>query len=370
MEINYLIYSLVIISAIVMGSAGNADKNRKIFIVFNISVLILEVVLRSLSVGSDTHVYYYLFHHFSSMSWSEIGEQFVNRYTIGGTEDIGFIFLVKIIGTFTKSWFVYTLLTDLLFFIPFGILLYRYAKDFWQLTLGFMIYITLFHIIALTGGRQLFAMGFGILSIMYLDQRKYWQSVIVLLIGSLIHQTLLLCLLPIAMSFLKPARLKLVHVLFFLLIPFVIMNVNNILVFMGETVQNEKYMRYGQSDVVGGGLTFMVLLETCSLLFFFVFNKNLLEKNHSLKTLYTTVPLFTFFGPTIYSNGSMIRISMYFHLYMVLLMPYAIDILFPKDRKSMYIIIISLLIFLGLSSSGRIDYYFFWQQPELFNYYQ
>ena len=369
MEINYLIYSIIIISALLFGQSGNTPKNRKIFIVFNLSILILEVVLRSLSVGSDTHVYYQLFRSLSSMSWGEVWDQFVQRYTVGGTEDIGFIFLVKIIGTFTKSWFVYTFLTDLIFFIPFGILLYRYTKDFWQLALGFLLYITLFHIIALSGGRQLFAMGFGIMSIMYLDQRKYWKSVVVLLIGSLIHQSLLLCFLPIALCSLKPKGLKIAHVICFLLIPVVMLNVNSILVFMGEVAQNEKYMRYGQSDIIGGGLTFIALLESSSFLFFLAFKKDALDFDRSLRVLYTTVPLFTFFGPTIYSNGSMIRISMYFHLYMVLLMPYAIDILFPKNRKSMYIIIISLLIFLGLSSSGRIDYYFFWQQPELFNYY-
>lgn len=369
MEINYLIYSIIIISALLFGQSGNTPKNRKNFIVFNLGILIMEVILRSLSVGSDTHVYYQLFYKFSSMSWSEIWDQFVQRYTVGGTEDIGYILLVKIIGSITHSWFVYTFLTDLMFFIPFGILLYRYAKDFWQLTLGLLIYVTLFHMIALSGGRQLFAMGFGIMSFLYLDQKKYFKSVLMLIIGALIHQSLLLCLLPIAFSFLGSKPLKIVHILAFLLIPVVILNVNRILVFMGEVAQNEKFMRYGQQDVVGGGLTFLALLEICSLLCYIAFQKKQIEQDSSLKNLYTMVPLFTFFAPTIYSNGSMVRISMYFHLYLVLLMPYVIDRLFPKSRASLYIIIIIALMYLGLTASGRLEYYFFWQEPELFNYY-
>lgn len=369
MEINYLIYSIIIISALLFGQFGNTPKNRKIFIVFNLSILILEVVLRSLSVGSDTHVYYQLFRSFSSMSWGEVWDQFVQRYTVGGTEDIGYIVLVKIIGSITHSWFVYTFLTDLMFFIPFGKLLYRYTKDLWQLTLGLLIYVTLFHMIALSGGRQLFAMGFGIMSFLYLDQKKYFKSVLVLVIGALIHQSLLLCLLPIAFSFLGSKPLKIVHIIAFLLIPVVILNVNSIIVFMGEVAQNEKFMRYGQHEVVGGGLTFIALLEMCSLLCYLAFNSKKLEENNSLKTLYTMVPLFTFFGPTIYSNGSMVRISMYFHLYMVLLIPFALDSFFAKNKHSVYIVVIVLLMFLGLTSSGRIDYYFFWQQPELFNFY-
>lgn len=370
MEINYFIYSIVVISALIFSQAGNTATNRKHFVIFVIGVLVLEVVLRSLSVGSDTYKYYELFHSISLKSWGEIWDQFVYRYTVEGTEDIGFVLLVKFIGGITHSWFLYTFLTTLIFFVPFGIFLFRYTNNYQQLSLGFLIYITLFHMIALSGARQLWAMGFGILSFMSLDQKRYVKAAVWVVLGAFIHQSLLLCLLPILMSKLKPGVLKWCHVAAFLLIPIVILNVNSLLVFMGEVAQNEKYMAYGRREVVGGGLTFIALLEACSLLCYVAFSKKLLTQNDTLKLLYTMVPLFTLFGPTIYSNGSMIRISMYFHLYLVVLVPFAIEQLFPKSKNGVYIIVMAALMFLGLTSSGRLEYYFFWQEPQLFQYYQ
>lgn len=369
MEINYLIYSIVILSALLFSRVGNSATNRKHFIIFVICVLLLEVVLRSLSVGSDTYKYYELFRANSNLSWDEIWQQVVIRYTIGGTEDIGYYIIVRIIGSITQSWFIYTLLTSLMFFIPFGIFLYRYTKNFQQITLAFLIYITLFHMMALSGGRQLWAMGFGILSFISIDQNRYLRAVVFILVGSFIHQSLLLCLLPILMSRLNPTALKWMHIAAFLLIPIVMLNVNSLLVFMGEVAQNEKYTRYGQGEVIGGGLTFIALLEACSMLCFIAFKKQLLKEDRTLKILYGMVPLFTLFGPTIFSNGSMIRISMYFHLYLVVLIPYALERLFPKEKGSVYIIVMVALMFLGLTASGRLEYYFFWQEPQLFQYY-
>lgn len=369
MEINYLIYPIVILAAFLFSQGGNTVKDRKRYIIFVLFVLLLEVVLRSLSVGSDTYKYYELFYTYSSMSWDEIWTQFVTRYTVGGTEDIGYILLVKAIGGLTHSWFVYTTLTTLMFFIPFGIFLLRYTKNFQQITLAFLIYITLFHVMALSGGRQLWAMGLGVLSFISIDQNRYLRAVVLILVGSLIHQSLLLCLLPILMSRFNPTALKWIHIAAFLLIPIVMLNVNSLLVFMGEVAQNEKYMAYGQHEVVGGGLTFIALLEACSMLCFIAFNKQLLKEDRTLKILYGMVPLFTLFGPTIFSNGSMIRISMYFHLYLVVLIPYALERLFPKEKGSVYIIVMVALMFLGLTASGRLEYYFFWQEPQLFQYY-
>ncbi len=72
-------------------------------------------------------------------------------------------------------------------------------------------------------------------------------------------------------------------------------------------------------------------------------------------------PLLTFFAPLIISNGSMIRISLYFHLFLALLVPYAIDCAFAKkDSGIVYAAAIGALSLLTLAGGG-IRYYFFWQ---------
>ena len=76
--------------------------------------------------------------------------------------------------------------------------------------------------------------------------------------------------------------------------------------------------------------------------------------------LYAALPCFSFFAPLITNNGSMIRISQYFHIYILLLFPLAIDMVFEKNRKAVYILLCVVLLFLSFKS-GNEPYYFIWE---------
>ena len=73
------------------------------------------------------------------------------------------------------------------------------------------------------------------------------------------------------------------------------------------------------------------------------------------------LPMLTMTAPLISLNGAMIRVGQYFTLYMMLLVPLAIDSIASRDeRRILYIGMITALIFLTLRS-GDFSYYFFWQ---------
>ena len=55
----------------------------------------------------------------------------------------------------------------------------------------------------------------------------------------------------------------------------------------------------------------------------------------------------------------MIRISQYFHLYIVLLLPYAIDMYFVRKRNLVYLSLIFSLLVLSFVSGGYNDSYTF-----------
>lgn len=330
----------------------------------------LEAALRGLSVGSDTHVYAQQFDQIKYISWDTIFEQFVDRYIHPGADeyDIGYNILQKLVSYVTSSFHVFTFIAQLTFFVPLGVFLYRYSKDITQLIFSFVLYTSLMHIIALSGGRQLYAIGFCIMFFMaYLD-RKYVRCVVCLLIAVTLHMSALLILLPIAIDRLSPKLEKLVHLIALLLFPVVLLFVNPIILFMGNLVGSEKYAAYGQGEIMGGATTFILLIILLSLFCFIAIKKKDLASDRFLKSLYCMAPCFTFAGPLIYSNGSMIRVSMYFHLYLILLIPYAIDLLFNrKSRKFVYMIVIGALLFLSLKDGG-LKYYFFWNDPIYMNY--
>lgn len=366
MHINLVIYPLIIVLGLLLGS-NDCPKNRKVFIFLVTSILMLQASLRSLSVGSDTASYYNQFYEVQDMPWSEIWQQFVERYIYNISDrDIGYTLMQKAIATLTSNWQLFVLLAQLTFFIPLGKLMYRYSNKMIQLIFAYVLYVALFHISALSGGRQLYAIGMSIISFMYLDRKKYAKSIFFILLGTIIHMSCLLGLLPLILSKIKTVYLKPIHLVSLALVPLVIIFVNQIITFMGTSVGMERYANYGLSEVTGGATTFITLLLLSSILCFIAFKKRDLLINESMANMYRMVPLFTFFGPLIYSNGSMIRISMYFHLYLMLLLPFAFDKLFKNNSRTMfYIVVILALLVLSLRDGG-LEYYFFWQQPYLF----
>lgn len=369
MNIGLINIVVVIILAFVF-SRSSSEKARKYYIIVTLLFLLVETSIRSLSVGSDTPNYYRMFQLAHQDKWTDMWDMFLNRYVYQQFEgDIGFQILQKMLSLFTDSWPLYVFVVDTLFFIPLGILLYRYTTNFKQVALGLCFYCALIHVIALSGGRQLLAMGFGILSFMSLESGNRKRALLYVVIGLTLHMSLLLCVLPIILSYLRVDTIKKIHAISFLVIPITILYSNTLISLMGNAIGSEKYAAYGEGEVAGGTEVFIFLLESLSLFFYVAFKKEDLNRNNLLKTLYIMVPLFGIFGPLIYSNGTMIRISLYFHLYIVLLLPYAVELFFKKNTNAIYTAMITILFLLVLTGSGSLKYHTFWEEEQtLFMY--
>lgn len=360
MDVKVLLLSAVFLGGWFFSSQGNSPKNRKSYIIFMMILLVMESCLRGLSVGSDTTNYYYMFKSAGAEHWSYIWQAMKERYIeMTRTEDIGFMVYNKLIYMIWPNFSFMLFISALTFFIPFGILLNRYTKDFSQLIFIFVLYVVLFNMIAMSGVRKEIALGFSVWAFMFYVDKDYKKCAICVFLGTMIHMTTLLFLLIPAIGLLKKKFLRFFHVLAFALIPFVIAFSGLIITWMAETSGNEKYSVYGEDEAQGGAMTFTLLIEMISLFCLYAFRKIDFTKQPFMSKLYIMLPCFTFFAPLITNNGSMIRISQYFHLYIVLLLPYAIDIYFENKRKSIYAVLIIFLLMLSFST-GYEPYTFIW----------
>lgn len=362
MNLSVINIILIIGLGLLLGQVNN-KIHRNLYIMFMMLIFLLEASLRHPSVGMDTNNYIMFFEYVQEKSWSELWDEFFNRY-FGYNEteeDLGYTLFAKLLSSITSDWNLFEFLRDTVFFIPFGIYLKKYADNFYHLLFAMVFYVALLHSIPMNGGRQLLALGFGILSFLALQEKKYWKSVVWILLGALFHQSCLLCFLILGCSLFAPQALKRVHVVSLILFPMIWMNVNRIIVFMGESIGSEKFAHYGMGLAHGQTVTFILLLELLSFFCLFAIKNQQLHENHSLKVFYSTIIGTTLFGPLIWANGAMIRTTMYFFVYMTLLVPYAIDSMFiKKDRNTVYILVITILGGLYLSGS-KANYYFFWQ---------
>jgi len=236
MHINLFIFPFIIILGFVL-ERYDSPKARKLYIFIVSTVLILETSLRSLSVGSDTLNYYYMFNYVREMSWNELWEQFIERYFNNTSEeDIGYSIMQKVIASVTSSWQVFVFIANLTFFIPLGILMHRYSNKMIQLIFAYVLYVAIFHIISLSGGRQLYAIGMSIMSFIYLNEKKYTKSILFILIGATIHFSALLSFLPLILSRWNVKFIKPIHLFSLILVPITINFVNQIIMFMGSAV--------------------------------------------------------------------------------------------------------------------------------------
>lgn len=364
MNIDLIVFPLIIVLSLLLGQ-NNTPKNRKTFIILVSIILLLKASLRDLSVGSDTESYFHNYQNVISTPWKDILLSFTERYsTLSGDYDYGYTILQKLISLFTRDFHVFTFIAQLLFYVPFGILLYRFCSDFHQLTFAFVLYNALFMGLPMANARQFYSIGLAIMAYLCLYEKKYIQCAIWLIVGYFIHQTCMLALLPIGLRLISTKMIKRGTLVTFVLFPIVLVFSNQVIYAMGGFVESERYMNYGTGALQGGAWTYIISTLLMCLFCYIAIKNHHLSSSPKLNVLYVMLPLTIFFSPLIYSNGSMIRIVMYYQIYFVVLFPYALDCFFAKQyRTTVYIVSILLLIFMSVRATGAY-YYFFWQQPQ------
>lgn len=365
MHINLVLIPFVIILGLLL-SVNDSKRNRGVYIILCGIVFLLIGALRSpewmtTRYNIDTAVYKFLFESFSEVSWQECWDRAVQRYGSGGDDDIGFVALNKLISYVTNDYTIYSILTELLFFIPFGLILYRFSTSMRQLIFAFVFYVSLIQVFILGGARQMFSIGLDMLALLSVVDRKKWRAIIFFLLGVTIHFSSFLFLVPLLMVWfnVKPGLLKLTHVLCLVLFPIVLAFPNQIIVFMGEAAGVEKYANYGMGDVAGGTSVFVVLIEMLSLFCLISIRQKDLLNIPNLSHIYVMTPFFTLLAPLLMADGAMIRVSLYYHIFLTLLVPYSIDCLF-KNKDSWIVYVLAIGFFIALSGKG-MEYYFFWQ---------
>lgn len=358
------IFLFLIPVEIILGLFCSGRQGRKCYIIIMTLILMTLIGLRSETKGffegSDVTNYYWMFQNTANSSWNELWQLLLVNLATSG--DVGFLLLQKLIGIFTSSFYVYSFIASGLFLIPFGVFLYRYSTNTKQLMFAYVFFCMMMFVHLMSGARQYFAMGIVWMAYLCFLQEKYTKTIVFMLLASTIHFSSIIFMLPMLMSiFIRKAQtLKMVHLVSLFLVPVVYAMASSIIVFMGNFVGSEKYADYGSAEIGSGANTFILMMVILSVLCFVAINRRVLTSNEFIRKLYCMVPCFTFFAPLINADGAMIRLSEYFHLFLVLLVPSSVELLFNKNSQNVaYVVLIGGLSVLAIMSSRT--YYFFWQ---------
>ena len=368
MQINLYLIPFVIIVGLLLSLLGGW-QSRVLYIIICSTVLLFIAAMRSPewmtnTYHIDTENYKYMFESTRDISWREFLHSLYSRYYLHSEEsDIGYVALNMIIGRFTTEFWVFSLIADLLFFVPFSLLLFRFGTNMKHLIFAYVFYISLIQVYMIGGGRQMFAIGLDLFALLALIEKKHLWAILCFILGLTLHFSSFLFVIPLLLiwSGTKPSTLKVLHALTLLAIPFVLRFPNQIIIFMGISMGMERYVDYGMRAIQGGSWTFIILIELLSLFCFIAIKNRNIQSTPNLRTIYTMAPAFTFFSPLVISNGTMIRVSLYYYLFLSLLISYAIDSMFNKNNNTVaYVVAIGALSILALAGGG-MTYYFFWQ---------
>lgn len=362
MDIRIILFVVIVLLGFV-GSYYRDDskKFRKWYIIIIISLLVLESSLRSISVGSDTLGYFDNYQKIDNYSWGEIWDLFEASYVRGEARDPGFVVFMKLVSLLSSNFNFFLFVSALIFFIPCGFILYRFSSSVKQLIFAFTLFVALFNVMVLSGVRQQVATGFVFLSFLQLNKDDYLKVLLLIGCGAFIHVSALFFLLVPFFYWLLLRPIKLIHLLSFFVIPYVVMYSNDIMFFFSSFLENNYYSIYAEQEAQGGAMLYIALMEVLSLFCYVAFIRIDLKKNKRLSMMYIMLPILTLTVPLINLTGTMIRIGQYFTIYMMLLVPYAIDFIAKgKSRQFLYMSFVAALIVLCLKS-GSFNYQFFWQ---------
>lgn len=337
-------------------------RGKRVYIFIISSLFIFESALRSMFIGpDDTYNYYNMFHSIPDIFSLDIVQLFLDGYVNMElyAKDPGFIVLVSLFHLFSDNYQVFLFFAALLYFIPLGIILYKYTISIKDLQFAYILHLALFHVIAMCCLRQQIATGISFIMFLSIVNGKYFKSILLFILGFTIHKSLVLVILPIVLVFFFSNKLKQFHFISFFVAILFFLFAHKVVTVMANFTKSDYYLDYVQGQ--GGGYTFLLLGELCSFFCYkYISAKDLTNNPFSFKYIYSMLPFLTIFVPLIIVDGAMIRISQYFTLYLLVLLPISIHSFHLVKNDSIKFLFLNLLL-LALTFMQPFEYYFFWE---------
>ncbi|MBQ7352542.1 MAG: EpsG family protein [Clostridia bacterium] len=306
---------LVLVGALVAESAFFFDSERfkkgQKFI-FIVMVLLLGFIAgaRSLDVGHDTLTYYGIF---KDISKYEFGTLFApNKYS---EMEQGYVWFCWLFSRISNNFSHFLLITSLFEYSAVGYWVWKNSKrPFLSLT----IFTCMFYTFFLTGIRQSIALAILLLAYENVKKKQLIRFAIKVLIAFMFHQTALIFLVVYILSVvIKTGRKFFIGSL--IALPVLYLTRNNIFFFLIDFFE-----RYSDYEILehGEATTYTLLLlfiAFVSVIFKGLFPSNEdQDKEYNYFTCLIIVALLIM--PFVGLNGAIMRVAMYFSIFLCLLM--------------------------------------------------
>lgn len=286
---------------------------------------------------------------------------FLDIFTVGFYQEIGYVLLNRVIGIFTSNEIYLFAVTTFIILFGFYHHISRYSVNIWLSVIMFVTvgsYYTSFNIT-----RQILAAAIIFIGSKFLYERKFFKFLWVVILASLFHKT---ALIMIPFYFILNFRINLRNI-------FLISAGSAVIIYFFQDIlyilQNFGiYDNYTGQSYGMTGASFANAVLPIALAIFSLFNsKKLDSKNNNTHRIWFNATIFYAVTNTLSLQIQMIeRLSYFFAPYALLLIPYIFSKMNNKYLKVIYVIaLIAVLIlynYVILADSVFDPYYFIWEK--------
>lgn len=333
--------------------SNRKKSNTGAYIFFCGLILFCIAAFRDKSIGTDTISYITNFLSYRYRDWDWV---FGSH---GARKEYGYYALIKILSSVTDNYTVLLAVVALIFTAAVCLFIYRYSRIPF---LSFVLLVCMgFFYFSLSGLRQVIAMSILIFSYKYVRERKLVPFLLLVALAYLFHNTAIVFLIAYPLAYIKVNWKHLVVVVGAMIMSLFFQA--QVKAFIFEVLGWERiaiYKNYGYT------LTLTGFLIQLSIMFFTMLYYRQIRENEpkdiSLYNLMFLGLIFQVFTPVI---SEFFRISMYFSVFNIALVPNAL--MQEKNKNITYfyyffIIAISLIYFylFGGRHSDIIPYKFIW----------
>lgn len=367
MWIQLLVLLLGLLGLLACGdSNGRTDNHvRRNYLIFICVILILQSALRNVAVGADTFEYNRRFDYYSTLSWSEIWQNFIDATFNGIGKDAGYDVFNKAISCICDDFQFFLFVVAVFFFTVVGKFVYRNTSTTFDVFMVLCFYELFFYtFFSITGIRQTIAVGLTLWSYKYIKERKLIPFVLFVLVASTFHKTALIFLPFYFIDRVKIGRTILLCS--FIALPFLMTAARSFAIFLADFMGD--YSVYANSEyATAGGPNYLLMLLMLALVCFFRFNliqsidggRNIPYVN----ALAVTIAL----APLVWIDPTLLRLSYYYSIFILGLFPAVIRCFYRgEDYKSQWTVALLVLVVFGfIIIKTNSSYAFFWQVMDL-----
>lgn len=287
--------------------------------VLTIFALVFISTFRAVGVGGDTHNYYEFYKELrvtsEDFSGFDIGYASLN-YLLSAILNLDFRCLYFIISLFVTVCFVVFV-----------------KKLSCNHLMSMFLYITLgVFTQGLSALRQIIAIGFILISLIFIIDKKIWKSILFIAIATLFHSSAILCLIIVPLRYIKLNHWVLLGATIIVcsaafLMPYVLKLVESIIPsFDYYTRYYIEHPEFFQKTSLFNILYTLAMIAIYTVLYLarFKWFKNELEEDKSFTfflTLFTLIPLVRIAGLIVGLEALLNRINMYFFYLLIILIP-------------------------------------------------